>query len=64
MSLEDDIRSLINLNSRENRSHTPDYILAHYLLKCLENFEYTTRLRDDYWQIEESAKATGEAHNR
>ena len=34
-----ELTSLINRYSRENISDTPDFILAEYLMKCLENFE-------------------------
>lgn len=37
------LASVINAHSRENRSDTPDYILADYLYNCLIAFEKTTK---------------------
>lgn len=37
--LESELRALLNRYSRESESGTPDYILASYLMGCLENFE-------------------------
>jgi hypothetical protein len=56
VSLHDDLRDLLNFHSREHRSHTPDYILAEYMLRSLENWEEHTRLRDEYWGHVEKAK--------
>lgn len=39
MSLAEDIRGAINRHSRENVSNTPDFILAAFLLECLEAYE-------------------------
>jgi len=38
---------VINKNSLENRSNTPDFILAEYLVCCLESFDKTSRHRED-----------------
>ncbi len=43
--LQLDIRHALNKYSRENNSGTPDFILAGYMLGCLEVFERTTRER-------------------
>lgn len=48
MGLRGDIQELINMASRENVSNTPDYILAGYLITCLEAFEAATVLRDEH----------------
>lgn len=39
-------RAFINRNSIENFSNTPDYILAEYLVTCLENFQNIVGDRD------------------
>ena len=43
------VEHLINKQSRENESDTPDFILAKYLSKCLEAFEEATRDRDAFF---------------
>jgi len=40
---------LINRYSMENESNTPDFILACYLLSCLEAFDLATRERDKWY---------------
>lgn len=45
-SLTESIKHLLNSFSRENESDTPDFILAQYLISCLESFEQATRQRD------------------
>ena len=51
MSLETDLSSLLNRYSRENDSNTPDFILASYLLKCLNAYEAATVQRDRWYGI-------------
>lgn len=47
-SFERELSSLINRHSKENRSNTPDFILAEYLSKCLENFNSATKAREEW----------------
>jgi hypothetical protein len=47
--LTDDISAAINRNSAENGSDTPDYILAEYLVACLEALEKTIKLRGKWY---------------
>lgn len=47
---EKELEQLINRYSQENGSDTPDFILAQYLLKCLENFNSTVRARKDWYK--------------
>lgn len=42
------LTALLNSASKENKSGTPDYILAEYLTNCLGNFEATTKTRDEW----------------
>lgn len=42
------LQDLINANSKENGSNTPDYILAQYLDGCLTNFDKAVVLRDKH----------------
>ena len=39
------LESLINCHSRENGSDTPDFILAEYLIDCLNAFDKATHRR-------------------
>lgn len=41
--LHDDLRTALNTHSAENGSNTPDFVLAHYLLACLDAFDYGVR---------------------
>lgn len=45
---ESDLRDLINKHSRENESDTPDFILAKFLIDCLEAYEETIKRREDW----------------
>ena len=43
-----ELSSLLNRYSKENASGTPDFILANYLLWCLEGFNVTLAYREDW----------------
>jgi len=51
-SFEDELTDLINKHSMENCSNTPDYILAAYLCRCLEAFDITSNIRNDWFSSE------------
>lgn len=38
--------SLINKHSKENDSNTPDFVIAEYLVCCLESFNQAVKNRD------------------
>ena len=38
-----ELAALINRHSLENRSNTPDFVLAHYLVDCLIAYEKAVR---------------------
>ncbi len=40
---------LLNSNSRENGSDTPDYILADYMVDCLAAFDKTLQARERWY---------------
>ena len=42
---EDELKSLLNKYSMENASNTPDFILAEYLMRCLDNYNRTVQRR-------------------
>lgn len=43
-----DLTVLINRYSRENGSDTPDFILAEYLMRCLDTWNAATVQRDKW----------------
>ena len=49
MKLEQEIRAILNKHSRENKSNTPDHILAWFLMDCLRAWEYATNWREEYY---------------
>ncbi len=46
MSFKEALRQLINENSLENMSDTPDYVLANYMMDCLNAFNKAVNERD------------------
>jgi hypothetical protein len=46
--LEQELTSLMNKYSQENKSGTPDYILAWYLLACLEVWNTAIVMRGNW----------------
>jgi hypothetical protein len=53
----DDLRALLNRHSVENRSDTPDFILAAFLQNVLIDYEHAVRARDRWWGHEPSQVA-------
>lgn len=43
-----ELRSLLNRISAENMSNTPDFILADYMIECLNAFDKATRRAKDW----------------
>ena len=48
-TFEDEIRQVINRWSEENPSNTPDFILARYLLNCLDTFNIAVQTREEWY---------------
>jgi len=48
-AFEEKLRSLINCESMENGSNTPDFILRDYLLGALDLFDRTVTRREDWF---------------
>jgi len=44
------LRELINLESMENASNTPDFILSQYLLGCLDVFNTAVQQRETWYE--------------
>ena len=49
MEFQKELRDLINRYSMESGSDTPDYILAEYLMGCLEVFNKTVKARESWY---------------
>lgn len=47
-SLKRELAEVLNRHSVENASDTPDYILAEYLVSCLDTWNHTAAQRA-YW---------------
>lgn len=47
--LEQELTKLLNRNSRENDSNTPDFILSQFMLGCLTTFETATQQRESWY---------------
>ena len=48
-ALERELTALLNRYSCENKSDTPDFILADYLLDCLAAWNAASRRRDNWY---------------
>lgn len=48
----DQIRDVINRNSRENASNTPDFVLGWFIIDALMAFERAIKNRDNWYGIE------------
>ena len=46
---EEELTSLLNHNSMENASNTPDWILAQYLLACLAAWNTAVQQRETWY---------------
>ena len=47
--LEQELTTLLNGHCCENNSNTPDFILARYLLNCLDAFNHASNRREDWY---------------
>lgn len=48
-----DLEHLLNMYSIENQSNTPDFLLAQYLMSCLDTWKEFSRKRDKWYGREE-----------
>lgn len=46
---ESDLKILINCYSKENGSDTPDLILARFICRCLEAYDYAVQQREQWY---------------
>lgn len=51
-----ELTNLVNRFSRENGSGTPDYIVANYLVDCLDNFNKSIKLRENWYGREQDPR--------
>jgi hypothetical protein len=49
MDLTKQLEHLLNANSEENKSNTPDFILASYLRACLTAYNQATNRREKWY---------------
>lgn len=47
--LRKDLAALLNRYRRENYSNTPDFVLASYLVECLQAFERANMQRERWY---------------
>jgi hypothetical protein len=50
---KENLRRLLNCESAENGSDTPDFILAQYLLDCLDAFDKAANRRSVWYKKSE-----------
>ncbi len=48
-NFEDELRAAINRTSQENGSGTPDFILAAYLVACLDAYNAAVQNRETWY---------------
>ena len=51
LSLEDEIRDVLNRHSAENGSNTPDFILAEFLIGCLSLWDRNVTRRENWYTV-------------
>lgn len=56
-TFEQELRDIINSNSLENESNTADFILAEYMVDCLDAFTCATKKRDKWYSNSRAGKA-------
>lgn len=52
-ALVDDLAATLNRHCVESDSHTPDFILARFLVRCLDAYGGTIRSRRDWFGVPE-----------
>jgi hypothetical protein len=59
-NLEEAIRYTLNEASAENISNTPDFVLAQYLIGCLDAFNVAVQQRENWYGREPQPSATSD----
>lgn len=52
-SFEKELRSSINYHGKDSEANTPDYVLAQYLVQCLDHFTTTIKEREKHTSSKE-----------
>jgi len=50
VDFRDELEHLLNAQSMENGSNTPDFILAKYLEQCLAAFDLAVNARENWYR--------------
>jgi hypothetical protein len=58
-TFRESLTQLINQYSKENSNNTPDYLLANFLIGCMDTFDLTVRRRDEWFGRENKISTTG-----
>lgn len=48
---KEELEQLINRNSLENTCNTPDFILAEFMIRCLESFADCSNAREIWYDV-------------
>lgn len=59
-TFEQALTKLLNAYSQENASNTPDFILAQYLLGCLDTWNAAIQRREEWYGREFKAGTVGQ----
>lgn len=51
IKLESELSNLINIVCREQDSNTPDFLLAEFMMKCLDAFELISNKREVWYGV-------------
>lgn len=46
-----ELKQMLNRHSMDNGTNTPDFILADYMIRCLDNFTETTQAREKWYDV-------------
>ena len=57
-TFEKELETLINRHCKENESDTPDFILAKYLTNCLNVFNESVKLREEWYGKDKNIEIT------
>lgn len=64
MTVVREFAEVINRNSLEQPSNTPDFALAEYLVQQLEAYNSISKVRADYWGEQSLPKHQSHANNK
>ena len=54
-TFEEELTDLIGKYCKQEKSNTPDFILAKYLERCLSTFEDSIEQREDWYGVKKKA---------